>query len=117
MQILLTRARWTASRTCPVSKASRTTPRAPASSVVSAHHSPPMWNEGMLKRLTSAADHPIHSSPAARIDATTAKKLLCASWTPLGSPVVPLVYIWTTTSSGDPSRHGSGPADASRHAT
>ena len=56
---------------------------------------PPMWNMGSGVRLTVSASKP-HSGE----ESTAAERLRCVVSTPLGTPVVPDVYICSTVSSG-----------------
>ena len=73
---------------------------------------PPMWNIGSGVRLTDAA-----SKRQAGTLSVAAARLRCVVSTPLGTPVVPDVYICTTGSAASPRPPGSAASAAASRAS
>ena len=71
---------------------------------------PPMWNIGSGVRLTVSASKPQRGDVSA-----AAARLRCVVRTPLGTPVVPDVYICTTVSPEAPRSPGSTGSWAATH--
>ena len=85
---------------------------APFQSPTKAQPIPPMWNMGSAVRLTLSASK-AHSGDVS----AAAARLPCVVRTPLGTPVVPEVYIWTTVSFEAPRAPGSTASCPASHAS
>ncbi len=104
----VTRSRSMASTIAAGSTSRCKTTAAPAYSPMSAPADPAMWYRGITDSVTERSCTPISAAPSA----SAVPMLVLVMSAPLGSPVVPDVYICITTSSPAIVRPGSTPRPA-----